>query len=359
MEAQKAKDAEQWYHSESGSVDLSDQRSHVKGLEGKEIYTDYGHAVRARADSGEDIFLWSAAYMHRKGQFVVNADLVQTFFIWGTYSPDEKKRMHAGNFINRGQDLQDYFQPGDLKVIEEADKVSWALGGREFIGAPPNWRIKGDHAGVACDITMAAMSPALWQFGRFSDLKGEGSSGYEQHCTAEGTIRFQGRELKIKGYGNQEHVLFVGDTPRQVEAMSGKGISWAHGFGPEFQWYIMNGDAGKSALSRVLIEGREILCADAKQTWAEEIAYWHDPLSNMKVPYKWHIWMRTPKGVLDVIMSAYGRAYYVWVREGGTIVVYWYMADADGAFTFPDGRVVRSESMMCLLENMKTFQRRS
>ena len=64
------------------------------------------------------------------------------------------------------------------------------------------------------------------------------------------------------------------------------------------------------------------------------------------------------KGVLDVIMSAYGRAYYVWVREGGTIVGYWYLADADGAFTFPDGRVVRSESMMCLLENMRTFQRR-
>ena len=103
METQKAKDAEQWYHSESGSVDLSDQRLHVEGHLGKEIYTDYGHAVRARTDSGEDIFLWSAAYMHRKGQFVVDADLVQTFLIWGDYSSEEKKRMHAGNFVNRGQ----------------------------------------------------------------------------------------------------------------------------------------------------------------------------------------------------------------------------------------------------------------
>jgi len=360
MDKDKAeKDTSELFKAASGPVRLSDVKPYIAEHVGKDMFTDFGFIVRARADTGEDVLLWTSPYYHRAKECIIDADLIQTLFVWGKYSPEDKKRMHEGNFINKGQNLEDYMDPGSLKITEEEDQVIWAIGGREFIGKPPLWQIRGEHAGVRCDLTVKQKGPAFFNFGRFEDLKESGSAGYELHATAEGTIEFQGRTLNVKGYAAHEHMMSVSveEIPRRLDYMGGRGLNWAHGFGPEFSWYVMSGDVGPMAVGKVTIGDEQIYCNDPKKVWIEEIAHWLDPLSNLHAPYKWRVYLRTPQGELEAFVNAYGRAYYYWLREGGVIITHWYMADCEATLTYPDGRELRSSNQLSMLEHMRTFYR--
>lgn len=119
----------------------------------------------------------------------------------------------------------------------------------------------------------------------------------------------------------------------------------------------------------VNIDGELAVVKGADKAWVEETGRWLDPHTNQLNPCKWKIHAITGKGRLDAVVTAYGRAYYQWIRMGGTLVVHQFLADAEATFTRTDGSVVASKqkgtnfglpdqtplTVLASLEYMRTF----
>lgn len=93
----------------------------------------------------------------------------------------------------------------------------------------------------------------------------------------------------------------------------------------------------------VNIDGELAVVKGPDKAWVEEIGRWLDPHTNQLNPCKWKIHAITDKGRLDAVVTAYGRAYYQWIRMGGTLVVHQFLADAEATFTRTDGTVITSK----------------
>ncbi|KAJ5638375.1 hypothetical protein N7490_008254 [Penicillium lividum] len=326
------------YCAHAGPIPLAVERKIQSYDYDGELFNDYGFVIRAKAETGEDIYLWSFIYQQQGDEAVVSGDVSQTLVIYGTFSDNEKKFMHPDcSTVNKGQDIEDYFAPGSIKWTETEQDVKWELGGRIHWGAPPEWRVSGDHAGVKMNVHFTQYKPAFYHCGRFEDAKTPvANAGYIVHTRVSGTIEVHGKTLVIKdGFGIHERIKQHGKVADRTLLMSGRGLHWMHGFSEGFTWYLMRGDIGR-----------------------EEVAHWVDPESRILSPYKWKIWIRTEQGTLESMIHAYGRQYYTWIRRNGTLVVNQYCADAETIFKYPDGRVLESKQMISI-EHMRTLSVRS
>ncbi|MBI4578396.1 MAG: hypothetical protein HY718_01745 [Planctomycetes bacterium] len=264
--------------------------------------------------------------------------------------------MHDNDFIATGSNLRDH-QPDTLQIREEADRVTWSIKGRDFTGEPPIWRLSGSHAGVTTQLTYKALGPALWCWGPFARLSAGGRAGYEQLCTVEGTVQVDGKTYEIKnGYGvHERHEAAWTDTgDYMVDDIMGRGLYWQFGFSPEFSYYALTRERHPN-FGYAVIDGEVYASTDPKKVQTEDVAFWDDPRTGFHVPYKWHTWMQTDDGIMDVHYTAYARACNVWVRPKGYCIYYWFLCRGSGSFRFADGRVVQSDNMMCLQNIDRTF----
>jgi hypothetical protein len=71
---------------------------------------------------------------------------------------------------------------------------------------------------------------------------------------------------------------------------------------------------------------------------------WHDPRSGLAVPTSWHVTLSSPEGMLDVRLTARARGYFHYLTKGGTMILMWILARADGAFVLPDGTTHRIDN---------------
>ena len=341
-------------HGNLHTVTLADDRSHSEVFSGQEYFANYGHCVVAES-GGENVLLWTSPYIIKKGQYIVDeATILQTTLIHGRYSPEEKGRMHDNSFISTGWNFPDYHKLDELKITEKDNKITWALAGREFSGKPPVWQVKGAHAGVSLDLTMKALCPAFLYWSAHKDLKKTGKAVYEQYCTAEGVIETKEKKFPIKGYACHEHVV-TGPQYNQVDTMSAPGFQWHLGYSPQLKYHVFVQPKASTGYGWAIVGDEVIPYADPKDVRSEEVEYWLDPRSGCRVPCKWHISMRTNKGILDVTVGAYARAYYFYIRKTGYVLIYWFLASANGAFIFPDGKTVRADGMQCGIEIGRTF----
>lgn len=134
-------------------------------------------------------------------------------------------------------------------------------------------------------------------------------------------------------------------------------------------WYGLTADVGPASTFMVNIDGELAVVKGADKAWVEEIGRWLDPHTNQLNPCKWKIHAITDKGRLDAEVTAFGRAYYQWIRMGGTLVVHQFLADAEATFTRTDGSVITSKqkgvnihisnqtplTVLASLEYMRTF----
>lgn len=352
-------DNTQTYYSAGGPIKIDYERSmRSKHLPG-DLFNDCGFVIRAKAETGEDFHLWSFIYEQKGQEIIIDGDVGQTLLVYGKYSDEEKQYMHPDTpYVNKGQNIDDYYPPQTLKIDEEAaDEVTWELGGRVHVLSPPNFAVKGVHAGVKANITVTQTTPAFFHKGRFEDIaQNKGSAGYVAHCRASGTIEVHGRTLKFtNGHAIHERIIQSGFIPDRLDYMAGRGLNWMHGFSENMSWYLIAGD-GKRAGGMINIGGQQLSMPDHKSATVDETAHWLDPKTKIMQPYRWRVTMRMAEGTLEADVFAYGRAYYTWVRRGGVLVVNQYVANTHAAFTYSDGRVVE-EDQMASVEHMRTLYR--
>jgi len=352
--------AHQQGHFHTGPVLLDYSRSYAEGRLGHEIFNDYGFVVRAKAETGEDFHLWLFTYQLKGPEVIIDGDVTQTLLVFGKFSDEEKTRISDNPYVNKGQNLEDYLPPGSITVKEEKDQVTWSNAGRIMVGKPPNYELSGVHAGVKVNLHFKETSDALYHHGRFEDLPpNEGRAGYLVHCKVTGSIEVQGKVLKIAtGYGVHERILNAGIVPPRIDFMKGRGLNWSHGWSEEFSWYIMSGDMGPTGKGYVNIDGEVLVVQGVDKAWVNEVDHWLDPKTRQLAPYKWNIWLVTPKGRLDIVLNGYGRAFYTWTRLGGTLVVNQYVCDAVSTFTRTDGTVIKAKQMASM-EYMRTLYRQA
>jgi hypothetical protein len=342
------------FQASSGPVKLDYDRANTEGRDHDEVFNDFGFVVRAKAKTGEDISMWVFAYRQQSHEVIVAADLCQTLLLQANYSDDEKQTMHDTEFINKGQNLEDYLDPGSLKILESEDSVTWAIAGRELSASPPHWAIRGEHAGVRCDIRLSQRSPGFFHTGRFEELGTDGIAGYQVHGSAVGEIEVDGKLLEIEGYFVHERILMTGKLHSRIANKAGRGSNWMHSWGEEFSWYLLNSDIGSHAVGMVTFGDRQLVVSGSENASIEELDHWLDPKTRQMNPRKWRVRMHTEDGDLDATVTAYGRGYYTWLRRGGTILVHQYVADAEATFTFNDGTVLTSKQLS-FNEFMRTF----
>ncbi|KAL6231975.1 hypothetical protein BDW75DRAFT_243403 [Aspergillus navahoensis] len=339
----------------------SDDQNWASTFDDAEIYIDSGFVVRATAETGEDVHFWTIMYHQKCREVVIQSDLTQTTFLVTKFSDEEKKQMHPTPFIDLGQNIEDFLPLGSL-VITNTDKgAHWKIAGREYICEAPEWHILGEHAGVKTNIRLYDPTQGFFHLGLFEKWAPDGAAGFQSHLKAEGTIEFEGRTLKIKGYAVREHLGFRGTTkgiPNRLGYMSAEGLNWAHSFSDEFTWYILAGHAEKNSTGMVTIDGKVFHATGQSNVWMETIREWVDPDSNQLVPRKWRAYLRAPEGTLEAYIHAYGRTYYTWNRLGGVIVTYHMVGESTATWTYTDGRVVTAKKQLFFTEFMRVLHRR-
>ena len=348
------------YHNDSGPITLADEgKNIVEPWDGGDLFNDQGFVLRARSKTGEDVHLWCFMYQQRGRESIIDGDICQLLVVAPKLSEQEKAFMHPDVWtVNEGQGLEDYFKPGTLTSEETKDKVIWKVENVQFIATPPYWHVVGEKAGVKIDLRFEQYNPAFWHLGTFDKVKAQGIAGYIVHCRTNGTLVLDGKTLEFENqFGLHERILQKGYVPDRTGHMSGRGLHWMHGFSDGFSWYLIRGDVGKGMGTAMINVGDEqIHSQDASACGVEEAQNWHDPESRTISAFRWRVWVRTSRGVLESRINAYGRQNYTWVRRGGTIIVTQYCADAETEFRFNDGKVVSSKQLISI-EHMRTFYR--
>jgi len=130
------------YHTTTGPIEINYEKSLLQGTPDGELFNDYGFVVRAKAETGEDIHLWSFIYQQLGPEIIIDGDVSQTLIVYGKYTDEEKDYIHPEMpTVNKGQNIEDYYKPGSIKVQEGKDKdgneeVTWTLDKRVHHGTP-------------------------------------------------------------------------------------------------------------------------------------------------------------------------------------------------------------------------------
>ncbi|KAJ5924921.1 hypothetical protein N7454_007560 [Penicillium verhagenii] len=339
-----------------GPTVLADQKFIVPENYQKDLFNDMGFVLRAKSVEGHDIHLWMFLYRQLGDAVIIDNDVCQTLLVNVCFSDEEKQAMHDSPFINKGQNIDDYNQVGTLDVKISDSKVSWSSNGRVFESEPPIWHVKGEHAGVLVDLEFKQRGQAFYHCGEFSNIKNdEGIAGFVVHCRATGTVTVRDKVYTISdGHGVHERILMGGRVPDRLSSMAGRGSNWVHGWGNHFSFYTLTRDVSQSSTFMLNIDG-ETLASVGENVSIRETEHWLDPKTNQMNPRKWKISAVTAKGKLEAVVTGYARAYYSWIRRGGTLLVHQFVADCEARFIRTDGTVVEDKQMVASLEYMRTL----
>ncbi|KAF2802331.1 uncharacterized protein BDZ99DRAFT_483059 [Mytilinidion resinicola] len=312
----------------------------------KDLFSDFGYVVRARTDSEEDLLLW--LFLYRQSALLVT-----------NYTGPEKEIMHNTPFLNKGQNLDDYYSPGSLQWNETKDEVTWKLDGRELASSPPYYKARGEHGGIEVNLDLVQWSDLFYQIGPFTEVNSEGGgAGGILHLKASGTVTANNITYTIsEGYAIHERIITAGVVPARLQYMGGRGSPWFNSWGKQFSFWTMGTDIGNDTQSIQMfinIDNQTIIVEEPLYAQINALNSWFDPKTNQINPSKWKITSITELGTLDATVTAYGRYYYTWIRRGGTILVHSYIADTVATFTRKNGTVV-SEKQVSMVEYMRTL----
>jgi hypothetical protein len=310
-----------------------------------------------------DVVLWVSPYrvMGRPGgPFTVRDAVVhQTLLIAAEYPPAERDRMHDNPFVSVGWDPGDFLEPGALRVDEAPDAVTWRLGGRAYVAAPPRWRLHGEHAGVDLDLRCEALAPAFWFTDPADDLLTTEDRWVYVQARAAGTVRVGDRTLSIVGQGSHERHTRLGTRYDPLALYAGAGVYWHNVCADELQVMAVARPSLGVAYGKVLLDDRVLDFRGPGAVRIDELAHWPDPRSGYYLPYRWRVRMHSPEGTLEAEATAFARAYYVWhhLTRGCTLLYFW-TARCDAELRLADGRRVRVARAQYGVHSNRTFQQR-
>jgi len=169
-----------------------------------------------------------------------------------------------------------------------------------------------------------------------------------------GTFSYNDTTVTVDtAYGVHERIIQAGAVPSRILNCLGNGATWIHGWGETIDNWVFLVDFGPLTQSLVNIDGETTSATGIANASITETGHWLDPKSNQLVPYKWHTFAEVENGRMDSYVTAFSRLYYYWMRKGGMIITYQYLADAVTTFTYPNGTII-TESQVAFIEYFRT-----
>jgi len=225
---------------------------------------------------------------------------------------------------------------GDCQIIKEKDRIIWQRDKIQHIRRPPYWELKGEHMGVEFDLSFAGYGHTVYWMGPFEGLADSGQAGFSQLASVEGTIKARGKTYPItpdKAVGEVNKFLMTSDIAELFQITP---YYWLWCIGQDMSmmiYYIPD----VFVVAEVMVDGRSV-SYEMDDLSFDELDWWVDPKTGVRVPTRWHINLSSKEGVTDVIASANSRMFYSYMMKSGVTIHYGMLSRAQGRFFSPDGR---------------------
>lgn len=288
----------------------------------------------------EHVLLWASPYRlisRPDGPFGVrDVALSQTLLLT---APRDATELTDTPFIEQGWSLADALEPERLAVENDGGSAVWAVGDRRFVADPPEWAVRGAHAGVDLDVELTAMAPAFWFTDPAVSVEESQERWFVQCASARGTIVSGGRTIEVDGQGCHERHVHCGRRYDPARLLSARGVTWHSGGRGDVQILVFTRPSLGRNWSRLILADGVVDLAEGHECRVEETAMWVDPRSRLSVPSAWTVEIEGPSGSVTVSARALARAYYLWPQLAhGATVLYWWLGEADIGYSLADGR---------------------
>lgn len=337
------------------NVTLEDQMSYVDQLPAGSSYLESsGFLIMGETDAGEEISLVSVIYRvggGKDGPWQVDDSFkAQTTLL--VCSTDHRGGIQDNDFIGNRTWATDNWQPGE--VVRTDDAVIWTLGNRHHVCRPPFWEITGEHMGIEFDLQLTGIGDAAYHKGPFRDLATNGLAGYEHPLCAEGTITVNGKTYRLrkdKSFGCQEK--FIQPAWDLADVLCGETYYWAWWASDNVRIFIYYYPSVGKTYSHVTVDGKEVPFSENGQSDInmEELEYWIDPRTRLRVPVKWHFSMKSASGTIDMDIAAANRTYYSYLTRSGATMHYGLHSHSDGVLKLTDGESIPLKDMRSYVEH--------
>jgi hypothetical protein len=332
-------------------ITLDDEQDHTGDLppEGINYWEEYASGLVGESADGEhDVFLWNAAYIvrgPREGKSIwIGRDFREHDTAFAVVPKERRSSgMRDNNFVRRGWHFAEHLDPEALRVTRTDDSVEWAIQDSRYTSRPPEYSLRGRHAGVDLDLVHRECAPVLWQWGAWSDPSWSeqlNRAGYDVLTRVDGTIAAGGRKFEIAGgAGFHEHITVgeLGDVMKNYPYPNA--LYWGYSLTEEIGIWFMR--PSQIDLGWLYVDGRQIKYTPAQGQGSiafTTLEHWDDPRNGLHAPCRWHVSMSGTEGTLDVEWSAHARVYHLWTVAEGHKLSYWNLCSLNGAFYHPDGR---------------------
>lgn len=338
------------------NIPLEEEASYADQLpKGVSYMEDHGFLIMGESEEGDEISLVSTFFRvggGKDGPWQVDDKYCeQTTFL--VMPKGHRGAIGDNHFLSNRTWPTDDWQSG--KVTSTDDAVIWQIGNLQHVCRPPIWELKGEHMGIEFDFVLGATADATYHKGKYSEFAKNGIAGYEMPCWAEGTVRAEGKTYTVKKektYCN--HEKFTQPAWDLAKVLTGQSYYWVWWHSENALIFIYYYPSDGKAHSHVSIDGKEVDFNDENgrsNIKMEELEWWVDPRTRVRVPVKWHFNMTSPNGVIDFDVAASHRSFYSFLTQSGATMHYGLHSMTQGQVAFPDGRKVPVKDMRSYVEH--------
>ncbi|MBU4011435.1 MAG: hypothetical protein KJ882_11800 [Proteobacteria bacterium] len=334
---------------------LADQLSYKESLpKGVSYMENNGFLVMAETEDGDEISLVSCIFRvggGKKGPWQVEDKFVgQTTF--QIKPKDFKGTINDLDFISNRSWATDDWNSGE--VIKTNDAVIWKLDNRQYICRPPYWELKGEHMGIEFDLLLSGNGDASFHKGIYADLAKNNVAGYEAPLCCEGTFKVEGKTYKLrkdKSVGCQEK--FTQPAWDLAKVLRGETYYWIWWANESVRIFIYYYPSVGKAYSHVMVDDQEVDFSEngTSNIKMEELEYWIDPKTRMRIPVKWHFTLKSAIGEINLDASAESRTFYGYLSESGATIHYGLHSHSLGEMNLADGRKIALKDMRTYIEH--------
>lgn len=322
---------------------------------GVSFMEDHGFLIMGESEEGDEISLVSTFF--RLGGGVDGPWMVDDRFCEQTtllvIPKGQRGAIHDNHFIGNRTWGIDHWRSGQITKTD--DEVIWKIGNLQHICRPPVWELKGEHLGIEFDFVLGATEDATYHKGKYSEFEANGIGGYEMPVWAEGTVRAEGKTYTMKREKTFcNHEKFTQPAWDLAKVLTGETYYWSWFHCESALIFIYYYPSEGKAHSHVSVEGQSYDFNDhngQSNISMEELEWWIDPKTRMRIPVKWHFNITSKNGVIDFDVAASHRTFYSFLTESGATMHYGLHSLSQGQVAFPDGRKVQMKDMRSYIEH--------
>ncbi len=289
-----------------------------------------------------DVLFWTCAYIMSDAphtQWIVpGARIHGTIFMAIPHT--DSPALGDNSFIRTGLHLPQYLEGRRFDIETGDDTVTWHVDGRQYVWAPPHWRITGEYGGVDVDLQLGAVGEATWSLGRFEDILANNGGGYDVPISASGRITAGGSTFELDAARGAHERAGMGQG-RDIIAEGATGeVLVADLFADDLHLLFGQHTGRNMAFGRIdLASGSTPVMplAGSGVMSISTIERWHDPRSGLLLPSRWTVGMSANGINVDLDVRAVGRAYWHYTTKSGVMVMVWQLSRANGVVFLPDG----------------------